>query len=48
MLEAPKFPIGALPSRLSVTYALTSAFARKNTIVDEKAARIAITETGAD
>jgi type II secretory pathway predicted ATPase ExeA len=28
--------------------ALTSAFARKNSIVDEKAARIAITETGAD
>ena len=27
VLEAPKFPIGALPSRLSVTYALTSAFA---------------------
>lgn len=28
--------------------ALTSAFARNNPIVDEKAARIAITETGAD
>jgi len=26
-LEAPRFPVGALPSRLSVTYALTSAFA---------------------
>ena len=26
-LEAPKFPVGALPSRVSVTYALTSAFA---------------------
>ena len=28
--------------------ALTSAFARNSTIVDEKATRIAITETGAD
>ena len=28
--------------------ALTSAFARQSTIVDEKAARIAISETGAD
>ena len=28
--------------------ALTSAFARNSTIVDEKAARIAISETGAD
>ena len=28
--------------------ALTSAFARNNPVVDEKAARIAITETGAD
>jgi hypothetical protein len=26
-LEAPKFPVAALPSRLSVTYSLTSAFA---------------------
>jgi type II secretory pathway predicted ATPase ExeA len=28
--------------------ALTSAFARKTSIVDEKAARIAISETGGD
>ena len=28
--------------------ALTSAFARNSTVVDEKAARIAISETGAD
>jgi len=33
-LEAPKFPVAALPSRLSVTYALTSAFADGRAVYD--------------